>query len=173
MTFFSRILFGAIGGLVGTGPMTIAMVKLHRMLPRQDQYPLPPKEITARLLDEAKMPLREENETQLTMLNHFAYGAGAGACYFLACPKPENRPIAKGVFYGLLIWAASYLGLLPGFGILKSATRQSPNRSLLMIAVHLIYGIFLASFVEAIAQDGRRTQGALVGKSPIPHKDAK
>ncbi|MEO8205036.1 MAG: DUF6789 family protein [Chthoniobacterales bacterium] len=173
MKFLSRLLLGTIGGLSATGAMTIAMVKLHKQLPQRDKYPLPPKEITAKLLREADTPMRQEAENRMTMLNHFAYGAAGGAAYFLACPKPESHSIPKGVIYGIMVWTGSYLGLLPGFGVLKSATEHSPNRSLLMIAVHLVYGVFLATFTETLMNDHSRPDGALIGKSSAPHKDAK
>jgi hypothetical protein len=46
----SRILLGAIAGICGTALMTAAMRTLHRGLVDDARYPLPPREITERVL---------------------------------------------------------------------------------------------------------------------------
>src|SRR5205085_2018044 len=37
---------GAAAGCAATGPMSAAMAAMHLLLPRQEQYPLPPRQIT-------------------------------------------------------------------------------------------------------------------------------
>ena len=46
-----RSLVGALGGVSATGPMTIGMIWLHRLLPPKHRYSLPPREITMNLME--------------------------------------------------------------------------------------------------------------------------
>lgn len=136
---------GAVAGLAATAPMTLAMSAMHRALPPEERYPLPPKRITMRLADEAgfKDELGERERNALTMLAHFDYGAAMGGLYGLLEPRLPGPPAAKGVGFGLAVWTVSYLGLLPLAGILKPATEHPPRRSALMIAAHVVWGASL------------------------------
>ena len=46
MKMLLRLLVGALGGMSATGPMTIAMIWLHRILPTRHRYSMPPREIS-------------------------------------------------------------------------------------------------------------------------------
>lgn len=137
----NRYLAGAIGGLLATVPMTLAMGALYRRLPQEERYPLPPREITQNLLQkvEADALLDEEQHVELSLVSHFGYGALAGALY----PATRQRvahPLVYGSGYGVAIWAASYFGWIPALHILPPPHRHPANRRRLMIAVHLVWG---------------------------------
>lgn len=168
-----HLLFGLLGGIVATGPMTIAMIRLHRRLPRYERHPLPPREITSKAIRAVGLGqnLNEEKKAGLTLLNHFAYGGAAGAAYILAASRLPGSPVVKGPLYGLLVWSVSYLDLLPALHILKPADRHFPERNALMIFVHLIWGLFLSIFVEELLKENRRNDAALAGNSILPHLD--
>lgn len=141
-----RALFGALAGLSATMAMTAAMRHLFTRLDQRDRYPLPPREITEDLL-----PATRRTLPALTMLAHFGYGALAGAFYGLL---PRRK--MTGVLYGTAVWAASYLGWIPGLRILKPATHHPLERNLLMIAAHLVWGASLAAGMRELdrsAQD--------------------
>lgn len=134
----SRLLLGALAGIAGTVAMTAAMRRLHRRLPQPERYPLPPREIVERVVPEpAGAALGEGARQDLTMAAHFGYGAATGALYALV--RPGSGPLA-GAGYGVLVWAASYLGWIPAGGILRRATRHPLRRNALMIGVHLVWG---------------------------------
>jgi uncharacterized membrane protein YagU involved in acid resistance len=139
---------GAIAGFIATIPMTIAMKALHAQLPRDEQYPLPPRlivESTAEKL-EVEDDLREEDQYALTVASHFAYGAATGAIYRAGLELQRIEPsAASGVVYGLGVWTVSYLGLLPGLGILTPATEHPARRNALMIAAHVVWGAALGA----------------------------
>lgn len=71
----TRLLVGAIGGIVGTAVMTATMRRLHRTLPAEERYPLPPREITERVLPGPS----SESTADRTVAAHFGFGALAGA----------------------------------------------------------------------------------------------
>ena len=157
MTSLHRLLLGTIGGIVATGPMTAAMILLHRRLPWHERYPLPPREITMSFARKTGLApqLDSEGRATATMVSHFGYGAAAGSLY-TALIAPRGHALSKGVLFGLLIWGASYLGWLPATGILRPATEQPPRRNLLMIIAHLVWGATLSSFVALLAEESER-----------------
>jgi hypothetical protein len=154
---------GLISGLAATAPMTAAMELLHRRLPPHERYPLPPRQITQRLTRKVgvERELDEPGHWALSLVSHFAYGGAAGGVYAYAAerliPRSPQRgasvpPVAWGAgfgaVYGLMVWAASYLGLLPAAGLMAPATRHPARRNALMIVAHLIWGATLGVLVE-------------------------
>src|SRR5215212_8996170 len=109
----NRILLGALAGLAATGPMTLAMKLMHEQLPREEQYPLPPRQVTEGLVEKAGVNehLDDEEREAATWVSHFAYGAAVGALYgAVSGEKIDERPVLAGVGFGLAVWAGSYLG---------------------------------------------------------------
>lgn len=145
----NKLLLGAAAGFAATVPMTVVMKALHSQLPREENYPLPPREIideTARRV-ELHDDLSEETKTALTFAGHFAYGTATGAIYPLLVSNPN--PI-NGAIYGLGVWGASYLGWLPAAGILGSATKHPARRVALMVAAHLVWGATAGAIAQTM-----------------------
>lgn len=172
MKAWNELLLGAIAGIVATGPMTAAMVLMHRRLPLRERYPLPPREITMKLARESGVASKLSSDTRsaATLLSHFAYGAVCGAIY-TASVDPRPRAVEKGLLFGLLVWVGSYLGWLPATGILRPATEHPVRRNLLMIAAHFVWGLALAGFAKLLSEESR---GALAQpfSTPGPEHDA-
>jgi uncharacterized membrane protein YagU involved in acid resistance len=141
----NRMAAGAMAGLVATVPMTAVMLALHRRLPADEQYPLPPHEITAELADKAGLEehVDEPGHDMATALAHFGYGGLTGGLYGTVADRFEAPSAAVGAGYGLLVWAGSYLGLLPALDILRPATEHPARRNALMITAHLVWGATL------------------------------
>ncbi len=122
---------GGIAGAVATAPMTLVMEAGHRMLPRGEQYPLPPREITEQVARGTRlgMPAAEERRVWLTLVAHFGYGAAAGAVYGAVAANTSKQGPAdgarRGIAYGIAVWTVSYLGILPALGLLSPATAAS------------------------------------------------
>ena len=175
MKIFLRLLVGALGGLSATGPMTIGMVLLHRLLPTRHRYSLPPREITVHLAEKAGVhkKLDPDARAALTLINHFGYGATAAAIYSLAETKIPAGALVKGPIFGAAVWLVSYFGLLPAVGILKPATKQPFSRNALMLVVHLVWGLVVGVFVETLMSEKKSSFGALLASSPLQEKDRK
>lgn len=146
------ILKGALAGFVATLPMTIFMLATQRFLPKRQQYELPPEMITKDLAHKAHIRHRINKQLILgaTTASHFGYGAAMGAAYG---PLQKLVPLpmtAQGVLYGLLVWAASYLGLLPLLGISASGHKEPVRRNLMMIAAHIIWGASLGAMARLL-----------------------
>ncbi len=150
----NRILLGALAGLAATGPMTLAMKLMHEQLPREEQYPLPPRQVTEGVTDKAGVnhQLGEEGRRAATWASHFAYGAACGALYgALSGGRLDEHPLAAGAGFGVAVWAASYLGWLPAAGIISPATEHPARRNALMIAAHLVWGATAAAALAGLA----------------------
>lgn len=137
---------GIWSGLLATGPMTLAMFRMQESLPKSEKSPLPPATLTSEItgavgLDQ-KVPAQFRPD--LTMASHFGYGATGGILYsFLSKRAPEASPLLKGSLFGMCVWAASYLGWIPAFGLRASAYKMPAKRNALMIMSHLIWGASL------------------------------
>ena len=144
MKLGSRLVIGAVAGIVGTMAMTAAMRRLHARLPAAERYPLTPREI----VDSAAGRPPDEPAKDMTVAAHFAYGAACGALLAAADPKPARR---LGAAAGAAIWLASYMGWVPALNLLKPATEHPARRNALMIAVHLVWGAATAAALRELA----------------------
>jgi uncharacterized membrane protein YagU involved in acid resistance len=137
-----RLFTGAAAGLAATVPMTAAMVAMHRGLPARERFPLPPRRITMRAAGKARVSkkMNESHRTAVTLVAHFGYGTAVGAALGALAPRGPARAAAVGAGFGLLVWAVSYLGLMPALDLHPPATRDTLRRNLLMIAAHLVWG---------------------------------
>lgn len=134
-----KALLGVLAGITATTAMTAVMRRLHTTLPRDERYPLPPREIV-----ENTVPAAEEDEARYrTLLAHFAFGGLTGALFTLL---PSVRGL--GVAYGLGVWGISYLGWIPAARILAPAHRHPPRRNLLMLAAHVVWGLVLSKSLQ-------------------------
>jgi hypothetical protein len=156
--FVDRVCAGGAAGFAACGPMTAFMEAAGRRLPREEQEPLPPRQITERAAQKAGVAddMTENQRAAATMANHFAYGTCSGAAYAALAPHLPLPPAARGVAFALGLWAASYLGWLPAAGLYRPAHRDSAGRNALTIAAHVVWGAVLGAVEEELSGRGRR-----------------
>ncbi len=145
----SRILIGAIAGVVGTMAMTSAMRRMHQKLPPEERYPLTPREIVDSAAEQTAVDLPNEEAKDVTTAAHFAYGAASGA--LLGVANVMLGPVS-GATAGVGIWLGSYMGWIPGAKILKPATEHPPRRNLLMLAAHVVWGVTTARAMRELVE---------------------
>jgi uncharacterized membrane protein YagU involved in acid resistance len=158
LVVMNRLLGGAISGAVATVPMTLTMVVLHRFIQRGKRRQLPPEQITVNLAGKAGIGEAVENEAErkaISLINHFGYGSATGAVYGLVEDGIDLHPVAKGIGYGLAVWAGSYLALLPAADILPPATRHRTSQNAMMIAAHIVWGAALGTVADRL-RNGKR-----------------
>ena len=141
----NKIVAGTLAGFSATVPMTAAMIAMHRALPLRQRYPLPPRRVTMNVADAAgvREELDEPQRKAATLALHFGYGAGTGGIFALLAPRTPGPAVPKGIAWGLIVWTASYLGLLPALGLHEPAMRQPAGRNVLMILAHIVWGASL------------------------------
>jgi uncharacterized membrane protein YagU involved in acid resistance len=166
MTTTNRLLLGALAGIAGTFAMTAAARAMHHRLPPAEQYPLPPREIIEGALPApAKHALDEQGRQSATLAAHFGYGAATGALYALLRPKGSILP---GAAYGLLVWTASYFGIMPGLRILRPADDHPLRRNWLMIVAHLVWGSTMATTLRELKLAQREVFASGIAPDRIP-----
>lgn len=139
-----KLIAGAGAGLIATLPMTLFMRSAWKRLPADERYALPPRQITRQVMRPRQFwKLRAEQQTTLTLLLHFLFGAAMGSVYGMVEEKVPMRAPVKGPLAGMLVWAGSYLGWIPALGILPPATEHPWRRNVMMIVAHLIWGMTL------------------------------
>ena len=151
----TTLVIGACAGLAATVPMTLFMQQLHQELPARERYPLPPSEIVEALTERAGIDdqIDQSEHMALTLLAHFGYGAATGALYAPLAHTFRPSAMLGGAAFGLGVWGASYLGLLPALGVLRPATEHPPRRNALMIGAHVIWGVTLGLIVEQLLRE--------------------
>src|SRR4051794_21587159 len=97
----SRVCAGAVAGFAACGPMTALMEAAGRLLPAEEQEPLPPRQITERAAEKADVAddMTEEQRAAAAAVNHFAYGTGSRAAYAALAEHIPLPPAARGVAF--------------------------------------------------------------------------
>ena len=155
----ARLVIGGIAGFVATMAMTSAMRRLHRRLPARERYPLTPREIVDATLDPPPVIAPD-----LTLVAHFAYGAGCGALIAAADPRIGRL---GGAAAGGAVWLTSYMGWIPAFNVLKPATEHPLRRDLVMLGAHFVWGWATAEAMRELA-DARATIFAAGPDKDVP-----
>jgi putative membrane protein len=149
---------GAIAGAIATVPMTAAMNALHSALPHKQQGALPPEQLTMQTAEETGIKERLDASERCVAVNlaHYAFGAGAGSLYGLAAQSCPDRPLLRGIGFGLGIWATCYLGWLPIAGFRANGWRETAERNAMMIGAHVVWGAAAGLLYSALrkATDG-------------------
>jgi uncharacterized membrane protein YagU involved in acid resistance len=167
--FIDEMVVGLLSGTVATGPMTMAMEGLHRLLPPLQRDPLPPRQITQKVSHHAglKRHLSERQAFTLTMLAHFAYGGVTGGMYWPLARRLKLPAVSGGIGWGLLVWAGSYLGLLPAVGLYPPAHKDTFQRQAIMVLAHVVWGATLgltARTLQSSGDDSTAMSGAGAGR---------
>jgi uncharacterized membrane protein YagU involved in acid resistance len=146
---------GAVAGLVATAPMSVAMEALHKQLALRHRHPLPPRHIVDRALGKVGLGghAGEQERRALTIAGHFGYGAATGAIYGALARPLRPPPVAAGVAFGMLVWAVSYLAMLPLAGLFRRPEREAGERKALMIGAHVVWGAALGLLADRFAAD--------------------
>jgi uncharacterized membrane protein YagU involved in acid resistance len=133
--------------------MTLVMEGIRRLLPRHQQDPIPPQQVTARAAHAvgAALAMTEGQKDAATAVAHAGFGSAAGTVYGLLAPALPLGPVAGGVAYGLAVWAGSYLGWLPAAGLYKQPEDEPAGRHADLIASHVVWGAALGLIHDRLA----------------------
>ena len=147
------VLKGAFAGFVATIPMTLFMLTTQRFLPKGQHYDLPPELITKDLARRAHVRWHMSKGQILiaTLVAHFAYGIGMGALYGSVEKRVPLPALLRGVVFGIVVWAASYFGLLPLLGLSASGDKEPVQRNLMMLAAHVVWGSAMGATTEVLS----------------------
>lgn len=130
-------------GFMATLPMTAFMLSLLKELPFGEKKSAPPEQITKEALKKANLAPKTFLTKLTSVFTHFGFGSFAAFPYGMIKSRGPKNPLLKGSLYGLGVWAANYLVMLPLFKYPANAYRMSKKRNLVMIASHVVWGISL------------------------------
>ena len=86
-------------------------------------------------------PLPDNAEDAATWTAHLGFGMAMGALYGLvARPASTAGSAATGVVFGSTVWAVSYLGWLPAFGVSTGTASGHPGKLAFPFAAHVVFG---------------------------------
>ena len=133
---------GALAGLIATVPMTLFMFAVHRLLPGWQKYALPPERVTNEIAERTEVAedMNKPESLGASLLAHFGFGSTMGALYAPISKRVPLPPVIKGIAFGLLVWAANYLGVLSAMKMPESAFNEPGRRNIMMIASHVVWG---------------------------------
>jgi uncharacterized membrane protein YagU involved in acid resistance len=145
----------ALAGFLAVAPMTAFMLLTQRLLPKGQQYALPPEIITKELAQKAHIRHKMGRAQVLaaTTASHFGYGAAMALFYVPVAQQKKEVSLAlgSGILFGLLVWVANYVALLPAVGMRESGHREPGQRNWLMIVAHIIWGATLGWLFNAFS----------------------
>jgi uncharacterized membrane protein YagU involved in acid resistance len=133
---------GGIAGLLATLIMSVCMLAADLLGWMNEQ---PPKTITSRVARKAGMPVSGPSLDAATAVAHVGFGVVAGSAFGLIARRLHSLPasLLVGVGYGLLIWATSYLAILPRLDLMPGPAQGERRRTPVMMFAHVVYGAVL------------------------------
>ena len=142
---------GAIAGTLATVVMSTVMLGALRagLLGRQ-----PPRLIADAVLDEVPGRQSEAVHRLGTALVHLGYGAVAGAVHqaVRGVSPPASAGSGLGAGAGAGVWALNYVAIAPAIGLLEAPQRDRPDRPIVMLVAHLVWGAVSAIVGDDIAR---------------------
>lgn len=149
---------GAAAGMIATGVMTAGLL-VQLVVTRGE---LEPKRVTEWFAHRTGRSPSEPVLDVATAVNHLAFGSSAGAVYGVLRARTRRRmpPGPAGAAYGVAVWASSYAGWIPAFGILPPPHRDRRGRAVRIHLAHWLYGLTLGIVEERLA---RRSTAAADG----------
>ncbi|HEX4683183.1 MAG TPA: hypothetical protein VH277_10755 [Gemmatimonadaceae bacterium] len=143
-TMIERSARGAAAGAIATVPMTAVMLAAQRMGSLGE---LPPRKIARRALAAANQEPSTTAEKATAAAAHLGFGALAGAVFGLMVGEDDDLAtgLAKGVGFGLALYALSYAGWIPALDIMPPPHRDREERQASIAMAHVVYGAALGA----------------------------
>ncbi len=152
------LLRGVAAGLVGTGAMTLAQLAaaklrgqpLGTIVPGRWADAPAPAQVAKKAADPVGegQRLTKDDVPLLTNTMRWTYGTTLGVLYALAARLLRPRPLAGGLGFGVGVWSAAYVQLVP-LGVYEPPWRYPLDELALDLSYHLVYG---AAVAEAYAR---------------------
>lgn len=153
------VIDGGISGFIATLVMSVEMIGARRMGLMGVQ---PPERLSEDLLHAVGIHHNKEiTQDLLAAVLHLGFGSSMGALFGVLhrrFPLRKRAPL-QGMVFGTALWAISYKGWIPALGVLPPPEHDRPDRPLVMVLAHWIYGGTLGKAIT-VAADRRHDSGS-------------
>jgi hypothetical protein len=86
------------------------------------------------------------------MATHLAYGSAWGVLYGALQASYRLPPGLSGACFGLLVYGVGPAWLVPQMGLMGTPAEEPPERTWMLVAGHVVYGVALAEVYDALAR---------------------
>ncbi len=137
-----RLIYGALGGVVGAACMTaVRMAARRRGLIEKTVSQTAEEWLAAHA--ELPVPREPAFHHALDQALHFGYGGTLGLAYALAAGRrPDGR--GRGLAFGVATWLLGSWALMPALGTKRPPWRKSVAENAVDLAAHGLYGVVTA-----------------------------
>jgi hypothetical protein len=145
---------GGVGSVVATAVMSIPFLVATSRGWTDEQ---PPKRISNEALDAVGIDADEPVQNAVATVSHFGYGTSMGAVFGLlyAWRRPPGPAVLHGIGFAIAVWFASYQGWTPALGLHPPITRDKPDRRIVVLIGHVVYGAVLGAVFNPIGRRAR------------------
>jgi uncharacterized membrane protein YagU involved in acid resistance len=146
---------GAVAGALAALPMLVALDQLNRRLPGPPQRKVEPFRLTDRMAAMAGVEddIPEPALDAAGLAGHIAYGAATGSLYGIVEQHIPGPALAKGIGFGLAVWAGSYAGWLPAVGLFPPPQDRPARRNAAIIGAHVVWGAVLGVLTDLLSAE--------------------
>lgn len=155
---------GVFAGVIGTGLMTAWQTLAPTLQGSEETPPQPDHPVDA--WEQAPAPaqlakrigegvLRRDVSPELIPLlsnaMHWGYGTGWGVAYAISTAGRRNSTGRRGIGFGALVWAMSYVQLVP-LGLYRPPWEYEAQELALDLSYHLAYGLGVAAALRTLSR---------------------
>jgi uncharacterized membrane protein YagU involved in acid resistance len=142
---------GFAAGLIATVPMTVAMASIRKGV-AGPRAPLPMEEVGDGVADKLELSdkMTRDEQDAFNWVSHFGFGATTGGIYGLLAGDPSKHSIAKGIAFGMGVWATSYVGVLPALNIMREPENEPKHKIASEVVSHIVWGAALGLLTKAL-----------------------
>jgi len=162
-----RAATGGIAGVLATVVMSAWMLLADYLGWMREQ---PPRTSTSRVARTARMPMSGARLDAATGLAHLGFGLVGGSVFGALSRRLPNMltSMLVGIGYGLLIWATSYVAVLPSLNLMPGPAEGERGRTPVMVLAHVVYGAVLGVVAYGLHRHraGPMSRRALDGARP-------